>query len=230
MQDLYSVGLFDGFFVNRIHSSLLEKAGKEKWETLSMQTQRENLKILLDRLGFRCKERKKSDCIINDFLALVEDSEYIAWDYRLATFSLEWYDGLGLVVVKFNLSDDWFLKGSERTSKYTLKNMDFLINTLSEWNIKPLDFVFELEVLNDGETEVKFKHQIMVYGKVNLAKSILIALDKGFIILKALQKENLFDRDDFSQTNKDAKQIRKEFKSQLKQYSNSPAVLNLLKH
>ncbi len=169
--------------------------------------------------GFNCQSVDRKDHIEDTFVVYLENWEYLSWDYRVAKFSILWYYSLNLIHVKFNLSDDWFLERTKRVNKYALKNMDFLVSFLSEWNVRPLDFYAELQVLKEEESEVNFKYQIMKSKEFNLAKELIGAIDKGFIIIKTLQKENIFDMEDSSTAVKTAKEMKKGVKNHLKKYT-----------
>jgi len=192
-----------------------------------MEVQREKFLALMEEMGYESREVKISDGIEDVFKVLVDDSQYIGWDYKLATFSIIWRPQYHTVSVKFNLSDDWFMERKDRTNVYALRNQDYLIDILSTLNLKPLDFVGELDVLNDGETEVNIRYTIMKYGPLNLAKLLLVAIDKGFVFLRTLQEKNIFDNEDSSSVVEDAKQIRKAVKAELKAFAKSKEFIAL---
>ena len=184
--------------------------------------------MLLDKLKVYYQEIKHKDCVEDVYIVLKRGSKEITWDYTLATFSIFWYDSLGLVSVKFNLSDDWFLDKNERTNHYAAHNLDYLVDFCSSWNCHANDFVFELDIPTDGEAEIKFKATIMKNGDLNLARALLIHIDKGFLTLKKLQKKIVFNQEDSSRKIVKAKELRKEVKLSTKKYEKSAGFLKLL--
>jgi len=207
----------------------LGRVSDEMFAEKSMEVQRERFLSLMQELGFRSTEIELPDGTEDVFKVILDDSQYIGWDYRMATFSLIWRPQYHTASVKFNLSDDFFMERKDRTNVYKVSNQDYLIDILSTLNLKPLDFVGELDVLADGETEVNIRYNIIKYGALNLAKLLLVAIDKGFIFLRVLQEKNIFDHEDSSAVEEDARKIRKAVKAELKTYAESEEFLEFIK-
>ena len=216
--DEESIGEYRIPLIHQVHP---DRVSDEIFAGKSMEEQRELILSLMEQLGYRSTEVELSDGIEDVFKVMIDDSQYIGWDSRLAIFSIIWRPQYHTVSVRFNLSDDCFMERKDRTNVYKVSNQDYLIDILSTLNLKPMDFAGELEVLADGETEVNIRCNIMQYGVLNLAKLLLVAIDKGFIFLRVLQEKNIFDHADSSAVEEDARQIRKAIKAELKAYAQS---------
>jgi len=221
-----SIGEYQIPFIQQID---LERISDKQFAYESMQVQRDKFLSLMAESGYKSTEIELSDGIEDVFKVILDDSKYIGWDFRMAFFSVIWRFQYHTVSVKFNLSDDCFMKREDRTNVYKVSNQDYLIDILSTLNLKPLDFVGELEVLADGETEVNIRCSIMKYGPLNLAKLLLVAIDKGFVFLRVLQEKNIFDHEDSSAVEEDARQIRKAVKAELKAYAESEEFLQYIR-
>lgn len=203
----------------------------------SLQIQRQRFLDLMLVLGYSSHEveregQTEGERIVEDvFHVLLEESNRVAWDFKLATFSVVWDFLRDAVSVRFNLSDDWFLERAERTNVYQHSNCEYLVAVMSEINLKRKTFFGCLDVPESEKPEVILQAHLLKVGTFNIPRELFVIIDEGFVTLKALQHHNIFDLNDSNaRVAPTSEEIGAFVKKQAKSFRNLPAYRRLCCH
>jgi len=212
------------------------------WAAKTFKEQKKLFQKLMTSLGYppRIRINKEDHSEEHIFRVLLEDNT-VSSDVKAATFSVVWHEELEMINVRFILSDDWFLPKDQRVNRVAANNTDLLVCICNFLNNSLKEMVFELNAegwdsnnLDSDEIyfiDVSFRMDFFMAGPTNIMKVLLPLIDQGFIVLKILQKLDLFDRDEIPD-NVDlfARELKKVIKGEIKKFRESKSYDDFMKN